>query len=93
MATAGKTDHRSHGGPKAAWPAGSRTVPPFGVEVLPGVGVLQFQDDHLVELQKEGVQAAVVQEGAQQLSVFWAELNSVLGFDLPKGLLQCGRKQ
>lgn len=56
---------------------GLQTLPPLGVETPLGLGALQLQDHHLMELQEEGVQARLVQESAEELGVFRAEISFV----------------
>lgn len=63
-------------------------LPPAGFEILLSSGVLQFQGHHFMELQEEGVQADLVQERAEELRVFRAEIDSVLHTDVSKRLLQ-----
>lgn len=45
-----------------------------------------------MELQEEGVQADLVQELAEELSIFWVESNSVLGTYLPKWLFSLAQQ-
>lgn len=42
-----------------------------------------------MELQEEGVKAAVVQESAEELGMFWAEVLFVQWTDFSKWFLQC----
>ena len=63
-----------------------KPVPPFRVEILRGLGVLQLQDHHFVKFQEEGIQANLIQEGVEQLNIFRAEINFVPWTDFPKWL-------
>lgn len=69
------------------------SVPPLGLEVVLGLGALQFQDHHFMELQEEGVEVRLIQENAEALSIFWDEIHFVPGTDIPEGLLEQTRTE
>lgn len=68
-------------------------VPPLRSEVVLGLGALQFQDHHLMELQEEGVEVHLIQESAETLGIFWAETNFVPAANFPEGLLEHSRRE
>lgn len=59
---------------------------PVGVEAALSLGTPEFQYNHLMELQQEGVQAGLIQECAEKPCVLWTKLLFVFPVNFPKQL-------